>query len=150
MVKWQEQLRVTQHDWGQVLQAWDKGVGIPLVVALPSALSGADQAEVARHIKDAWEKIPNGDYIGSMTSSRKALELLRKLSGVTNMPPKPVDRDARQRVHAILDSLFSLASAPLHTDPVIANFVPERTHAVTTVATTAALAQQIFAQLAQP
>ncbi len=149
MVKWQEQLRVSQETWGKVLSVWDRGVGIPLVVALPSSLAGADQVDVVRNIKDAWEKINGADYLGSMTSSRKALEILRRLSPATSPLPKPNERDVRQRIHAIVESLFSLASAPLHTDPVVNNFVPERTHAITAVAGAAAMAQQVFSQLAK-
>jgi len=147
-LQWQDQLQVTQHLWGHVLQQWERGVGIPLVLPLPEVSPDARRSEVVRCVRDAWQKVDGADFPGSIAASRKALELLRDISPSTQpLPAAAKDRDVDQRVRAVLDALFSLASAPAHVDGPTKNFQPQRGDAVAVVAATAAIAQQIFAQL---
>lgn len=40
------------------------------------------------------------------------------------LPKVPKERDPLQRIHAVIEALFSLASASQHTDPPIKDFVP--------------------------
>lgn len=47
----------------------------------------------------------------------------------------------------MLDALFGLASAAMHTEPPIKDFVPMRADAVALAAGTASVSQQIFAWL---
>lgn len=144
----QDQLRVSQHDWGQVLEQWGRGVGIPIVVPIAATEPSPERAEIVRYLREARTKIDRADYDGSFTESRKALELLRALSPATTpIERNPQDRDAPQRIHAVIDALFSLASAALHTEPPIKNFEPNRADAVSLAAGTASVAQQVFAWL---
>lgn len=144
----QDRLRIEQHDWAVVLERWGRGVGIPVLVPIAGLETSPQRAEVVRHIKEARQKIDGGDYLGSFTESRMALELLRGLSTATLPLPKDAkERDPLQRIHAVIEALFSLASAPLHTDPPIKNFVPMRADAVAVAAGTASVAQQLFAWL---
>jgi hypothetical protein len=141
-------LTVSRDMWGKVLQAWGRGVGIPLIVPLVATTPDAPQAEIVGHLRDAWAKADGADYSGSMTSSRKALELLRNLSPVDRPLPHSIkERTVDQRIHAVVDALHSLASASLHTDEPVKGFVPRRADAVGLAAATAALAQQMFARL---
>ena len=99
-------------------------------------------------MREARTKIDRADYDGSFTESRKALELLRALSPATTpIERNSQDRDAGQRIHAVIDAFFSLASAALHTDPSIKDFEPIRADAVALAAGTASVAQQVFAWL---
>lgn len=144
----QDRIPLSQHDWGQVLQRWERGVGIPVLVPLAAVEPSAERAEVIRHLKEATQKIDGADYPGSFTDARKALELLRGLSRATlPLPKDTTERDPLQRIHAVIDALFSLASASQHTDPPIKNFVPMRADAVAVTAGTASVAQQLFAWL---
>lgn len=52
---WQERMRVTQHDWGEVLRAWDRAASIPLVVPLPETDPHPDRAAIVRYLRDAAE-----------------------------------------------------------------------------------------------
>jgi hypothetical protein len=144
----QDRLPVTQHDWGTVLERWGRGVGIPIVVPIAAVEPNPLRAEVVQHLRDARQRIDGADYSGSFAEARKALELLRGLSPAAIPLPKDAkERDPLQRIHAVIDALFNLASASLHTDPPIKNFVPIRADAVAVVAGTASVAQQVFAWL---
>lgn len=110
-----------------------------------------DRAALIRHLKQARQKVDGADYTGSLAEARKALELLRRLSRATTPLPRGAkERDALQRIHAVIEALFSLASASLHTDPPIKDFIPTRADAVALVAGTASVAQQVFAGLDKP
>jgi hypothetical protein len=147
----QDRLRVSQHAWGQVLEQWGRGVGIPIVVPLAALEPDPDRAEVIRHLREARQKIDGADYPGSFAEARKALELLRGLSAATTPLPKdPKERDPCQRIHAVVEALFNLASASMHTDPPIKDFAPMRADAVAVAAGTASIAQQVFAWLDKP
>lgn len=144
----EERIRITQADWATVLQSWGRGVGILVLVPIAATEPNADRAEVVRHLSAARQKIDGGDYPGSFTESRLALELLRKLSPAKQPLPKdPKERDPLQRVHAIVEALYSLGSAPLHTDAPIKDFSPMRADAIALVAGAASAAQQVFAWL---
>ncbi len=139
------QMRVTQHDWGEVLQQWNRAASVPLVVPLPETNPHPDRAAIVRHLRDAWQKVDGADYSGSIAEARKSLELLRKLSPAERPLPGGVkQRDVDQRHHAVIDALFDLASAPAHTDPAVQGYEATRHDAVTIVAGTAALAQRLF------
>ena len=145
---WQDQLRVSQNDWGQVLVRWERGVNIPLIVPLPELHPAQNRADIVRHLRTAQQKIDGGDYSGAIAEARKALELLRELSpAIRPLPKSPPERDALQRIHAVIDALYSLASAPPHVDEAVKNFEPMRADAVMLVASTAAATQEIFAHL---
>jgi len=151
IITFQEQLEVSQHDWGQVLQQWGRGVGIPLVLPLVEVSSDPQRADVGRHLRDAWKKVDGADYSGSIAAARKAMDLLRGLSPATQpLPRVPKDRDIDQRIHAVLDALVSFASASPHVEDPIKSFQPQRSDAVAATAATVALAQQIFARLKRP
>jgi len=144
----QDTIRVSQYDWGQVLERWERGVGIPIVLPLAAVEPRGDRAEIVRHLKDARQKIDGADYAGSFASSRKALELLRGLSPATTPVPKEAkDRDVLQRIHAVIDALFSLASASPHADGPIKDFEPMRADAVALAGATASVTQEVFAHL---
>jgi hypothetical protein len=147
ILKWQEMLFVTQADWAEVLHRWERGVSIPLVVPLPEAHPGEVRSELVQYLRKARQKIDSADYSGSIAESRKALELLRTISPAQTPLPKPEERDVSQRLRAIIDALFSLASADPHTDPPVKNYVPSRGDAVLLVAGSAAVAQDVFARL---
>jgi hypothetical protein len=141
-----DHLRVSQEAWGRVLQDWDRGIGIPLIVPLVELMPSAERAEIVGHLRDAWRKVDGADYPGSLAASRKALELLRKISTAQGALPPPRERTVDQRIHAILSALHDLASASLHTDAPIKGFLPLRADAVAVVAATAALVQEVFAR----
>lgn len=86
------------------------------------------------------------NYLGSFAKSRQALELLRRMSPAELPLPKyPKERDPCQRIHAVVDALCVLASAPFHTDVPVQNFVPARADAVSVVGASASIAQEVFA-----
>jgi hypothetical protein len=144
----QDRLQVKQAEWATVLERWGRGVGIPVVVPIAALEPNAQRAEIVSHLRDGRQKIDGADYVGAMTEARKALELLRGLSGASTPLPKDTrERDPAQRIHAVIEALFSMASASLHTDPPIKSFVPMRADAVAVVAGTASVAQQVFAWL---
>ncbi len=144
----QDTIRVPQHDWGQVLERWDRGVGIPIVLPLAATEPDPIRSEIVRHLKDARQKIDAADYGGSVVSSRKALEFLRELSpAMTPIPRAAKEQDVLQRIHAVIDALFSLASASLHVDGPNKDFEPMRADAVGLAGATASIAQEVFAHL---
>lgn len=144
----QDTIRVSQHDWGQVLERWERGVGIPIVLPLAATEPDPTRSEIVRHLKDARQKIDGADYAGSVACSRKALELLRGLSPATTPVPKDAKgRDVLQRIHTVIDALFSLASASPHVDGPIKDFEPMRADAVGLAGATASVAQEVFAHL---
>jgi len=144
----QDRVQVKQSEWAAVLERWGRGVGIPVLVPIAAVEPNAERAEVVRRLRHARQKIDGADYQGSFAETRKALELLRGLSQASlPLPRDPKERDPLQRIHAVIESLFSLASAPLHTDPPIKDFVPMRADAVAVAAGTASITQQVFAWL---
>lgn len=146
----QDTIRVSQYDWGKVLERWERGVGIPIVLPLTSIDASAERAEIVRHLRDARQRIDAADYAGSFACSRKSLELLRGLSPATiPMPKEAKDRDVLQRIHVVIDALFNLASASPHVDGPIKDFEPMRADAVALAGATASVAQEVFAHLAK-
>lgn len=144
----QDRLQIRQHDWSAVLERWGRGVAIPVLVPLADLEPSPQRAEVVQHLKAARQKIDGADYPGSFAESRKALELLRGLSPASlPLPKDPKDRDPLQRIHTVVDALYALASASLHTDAPVKNFVPLRADAVALAAGTASVAQELFAWL---
>ncbi|MCL4433981.1 MAG: hypothetical protein M1399_04325 [Actinobacteria bacterium] len=146
----QQILKITRDHWAQqVLQRWNRGVGIPIVISLPEVFLSEDRANIARFLKEAWQKIDGGDYQGAFMDARKSIELIRKL---LNSPEQPIpdsknDRDINQRLHAVSQALFGFASAAVHSDEAILDYLPSREDAVALVGSTAALAQAVFARL---
>lgn len=144
----QDRIAVEQSDWAKVLERWERGTGISIVLPLAEIDPHATRADIVRHIRDARQKIDGADYAGSVASARKALELLRELSPVAiPIPGVPKDRDVSQRVHAVIDALFSLASASAHEDGPVKNYEPTRSDAVTLAGATASVAQNVFSRL---
>ena len=144
----QDEIRISQYDWGQVLESWDRGVGIPIVVPLTALEPDPKRAEIVRHLKDARQKIDGADYAGSFACSRKALELLRGLSRVKNsLSNNPKDRDALERINAVIQALFNLASASAHVDGETKGFEPTRADAVGLAGATASIVQEVFAHI---
>jgi hypothetical protein len=60
----QDRIRIAQHEWNQVLERWERGVGIPVLVPLAATEPNPQRAEVVRHLKEARQKIDRGDYPG--------------------------------------------------------------------------------------
>ena len=146
----QDTIRVSQNAWGLVLERWERGFGIPIVLPLAAVEPNAERAEIVRYLKDARQKIDGGDYEGSFACSRKALELLRGLSLAkteTPIPKESKERDVVQRIHVVIDALFNLASASLHVDGPTKSFEPMRADAVALAGASASLAQEVFARL---
>lgn len=142
----EDKLQIRQHEWISVLEQWGRGVGIPVLIPLAASEPSPTRTAVVQHLRTARQKIDEGDYLGSFAESRKALELLRGMSPAKlPLPKDPKERDPCQRIHAVVDALYVLASAPLHTDVPVQNFVPARADAVSVVATSASLAQEVFA-----
>lgn len=144
----QSRLQVNRADWGAVLQQWNRGVGIPIVVSLPEVTIGPDRASIARFLKEAWQKIDGGDYQGAFVAARKSIELLRKVSPASQpIPPNVKDQNVEQRLHRVVQSLFDLASAEPHADGATRAYVPNREDAVALVGASAALTQCLFARM---
>jgi hypothetical protein len=144
----EDRLQVSQDDWGKVLESWQRGVGIPILLPLTSTEPNPELAEVVRHLREARQFVDGGDYSGSCASSRKALELLRKLSpAVTPIPTMVNERDVNQRIRRVIDALFEFASTPAHVDGAGKDYKPTRSDAVALAGATASVAQQVFAQI---
>lgn len=130
-----------------VLQQWGRGIGITVLVPIAASDLNPERAQIVEHLRLARVKIDGADYTGSIACGRKALEVLRRLfAHVVPLPP-PRDRDPLQRIFAVVESLFSFASAPAHTDEPIEDFTPTRADAVAVLGCTASVAQQVFAWL---
>ena len=144
----QDPLRISQADWSAVLEGWERGVGFTILVPIAATEPNVDRAEVVRHIRSARQKIDGGDYTGSFTESRLALELLRKLTpAALPLPRNSRDRTPPQRIRAVLEALYDIGSMTQHTDPAIKEFSPVRADAVGLAAGTASIAQQVYALL---
>lgn len=144
----QDRLSISEHDWAQVLQRWERGMGVSVLVPLPATEPNVERAGVVRRLTTARQKLDGGDYQGVFIECRQALELLRGLSPAARPLPKDFKKqDAAQRIHAVLDSLHVLASAAFHADDPIKDFVPARADAVSLIGATASVAQQVFAWL---
>ena len=142
----QDRYDVEELEWGTVLQQWRRGVGVPIVVSIPQALAGVRTSEVARLLKESWQKINAGEFPASIIESRKAIELLR-LIDPSAVASKIADRTVDDRINNVLDALFQLASSPTHADGATANFVPERTDAVAVAGAAAAMASAVFRRI---
>jgi hypothetical protein len=91
----QDTIRVSQNDWAQVLERWERGVGITVLLPLAAVEPDPERAKIVRHLKEARQKIDGADYAGSFASSRKALESLRKLGPFASTGPTVLkQRDA--------------------------------------------------------
>lgn len=144
----QDSLLVPASEWTRALETWGRGVGIPILVPLLATEPDPQRRDIVRHLKSARQAIDRGDYPAAIADARKALELLRDVSPATRPLPKEVtQRDVGQRVHAVLQALFDLASAPAHAGEPVKDFVPARADATAVVAGTASVAQQVFARL---
>lgn len=144
-------LQVKRADWGAVLQQWNRGVGIPIVVSLPETTVDPDRSRIAAFLREAWQKVDGGNYQGAFEATRKSVELLRNLSPATQpIPPVVKNQTVEQRLHRVVQSLFDLASAEPHADGAAAGYVPSREDAVALVGASAALTQCFFARRKSP
>ena len=144
----QDNLFVKQAAWATVLERWERGVAVPILLPLAATDPHPQRAEIVRHVQEAWQKVDGADYAGSFASSRKALELLRAISPATTPLPRDLkDRDYPQRLHGVIDALFGLASASPHVDGPTKDFEPKRADAVALAGATASVAQDVFAWL---
>jgi hypothetical protein len=143
----QQNYYVEELEWAAVLNQWRRGVGVPIVVSIPQPLTGGRTSEIVGLIVSSWRKINDGDYQSAIIETRKAVELLRKIDPSANLPPKATDRTVDDRVNAVLDALFALASSPTHADGATANFIPERSDAVAVAGAAAAMANAVFRRI---
>jgi hypothetical protein len=143
----QDRYEVTELEWGQVLQQWRRGIGVPIVVSLPHAIGSDRTSEITRLLQQAWEKINAGDFSGAIIEARKATELLRLIDPSANLPARATDRTVDDRVNAVLDALFQLASSPTHADGATANFIPERSDAIAVAGAAVAMANAVFRRI---
>lgn len=147
----QRDFRVSLDRWGSVLEQWGRGVGIPVLVPLPALEPDEERTRVVRLLREARQELDGGKYTGSVTSSRMALEilhdLLKRLAPGDAPPPDKKRRDVAERMKAVLVALHDLASAAVHTNEPIRDWVPSRADAVALAGATASLAQQVFALL---
>lgn len=144
----QQRLQITPSEWAQVLERWEMGASVHVLVPLPELDPNPDRAQIVRLLKEARQKIDGGDYEGSLSNARKALELLRTLlASALPLPSTAKNRDMSQRTYVVVDSLFQLASASQHVDGATRHYSPIRADAVAVVGATASLAQQVFVQL---
>lgn len=142
---WQEEHRVTREQWLSVLASWGVGVAVPLGVAIPGQLIGPDRLTVVKELHDGVVRLHSGDVTGSLTASRKAVELLRTMIADPEPLPKSIkERTAGQRRIALAQALFDLTSAAVHPDPVVRDERWTREDALLAVAAAAALAQRVF------
>jgi hypothetical protein len=141
----QDMLPVTATDWVAVLERWGAGAAVTVLVPLDMADPVPARAEIVAHLQLAREKIGRGDYTGSIAEARQALELLRGFRTVIGpLPRVPKDRDPLERIYAMVDALYSFASASGHPDPPVKDFAPERPDAIAVVAGAASVTQQLF------
>lgn len=148
MLRDQSMLEIKRADWGTVLQQWGRGVGIPVVVALPEVTVHPVRANIVRFLKEAWQKVDGGDYQGAFVATRKSVELVRELSTATKPIPQQVrEQDVDQRLYRVIQALFDLASAEPHADGPTCGYVPSREDAVALVGAAAALTQCVFARM---
>lgn len=146
----QDRMIVTEYDWSIVLEQWGTGIAVPIYVPLPATEPDPDRVQLVEHLRTALKKISQRDYQGAVIEVRMSLEMLRSLSPADMPIPKDkTQRSVDQRTLVLVQDLFDLASATLHTDSAIKNYSPTRTDAVTLTAATASFTQQIFSRLDQ-
>lgn len=148
-------IRIDSHQWAtNVLEPWQLGAAVSLVVALPSAATDEHRAVVAR-LATARQRLTAGkpdDLKASISASREAVELLRAMRPAT-VNSSAQKRDLAEREAVILDkmkdlaqALFSYDSAASHTDPHLRDIAWSRENAVLALGTAVSLAQLIFAR----
>lgn len=141
----EENLTVSREDWNMVLHRWGLGVAVPLGVPLPDVMPGANRVAVVQDLRDAVERMNGGDYLGSITATRKAVEGLREISPAElPLPKSSKERSGEQRRHALLDALYDLTSAAVHSDGPSRDERWTRRDTLLALATAAALAQRLF------
>ena len=147
------QLVIKAHDWARdVLQPWQQAAAVSVVVALPQGGATDEHRTIVNRLAEAKRQLGAGEWKASISVSREACELLRKMR-----PPvihdRAQDRDLAEREAAILDSvvkltdsLFAYESAASHPDPHLRDITWNRQNAVLVLGTTASVAQLIFAR----
>ncbi|HUZ39950.1 MAG TPA: hypothetical protein VMU68_00960 [Acidimicrobiales bacterium] len=146
----QTPIKVEQSDWLKVLERWERGVGITILLPLPEVDASPERAEIVKYLRDANQKIDGANYEGSIASSRMALDALREYGLLAGTyPSTPKERNVPQRIRAVVDALHGLASAAPHIDPVVKEYTPSRADAVAIVGATISVAHEAFALISE-
>ncbi len=142
----QKNVKVEQSDWAKVLERWNRGVGITVLLPLPEADGSPERAEIVKYLREARQKIDDANYADSIASSRMALDALRKFGPLNvTIPNVSMERNVAQRIRAVVDALHSLASAGPHIDPSVKSYRPSRADAVAMAGATLSIAHEAFA-----
>lgn len=141
----QTPIKIEQSDWAKVLERWNRGVGITVLLPLPEVDVSPERAEIVQYLREARQKIDGANYADSIASSRMALDELRSFGPLAvTVPNVPKERDVAQRIRAVVDALHSLASAAPHIDSSVKNYRPSRSDAVAMVGATMSIAHEVF------
>jgi hypothetical protein len=104
---------IRAHDWVQnVLEPWQQATAVSLVLPLPQAATTDEYRTIVARLASARHDIDDGQWKPSISATREAFELLRRMRlAVVNT--KAQDRTLAEREGAILDRLADFAQAPV-------------------------------------
>jgi hypothetical protein len=143
---------IKAHDWAlNVLEQWQQAAAVSLVIPLPQSGATDEHRTIVARLATARQEIDQGHWKPSISATREAVELLRKMRPDT-ITPKAQDRVLGEREAAILDrlaafihALFDYESAASHPDPHLRSIAWSRENAMLALGSTASVAQLIFA-----
>jgi hypothetical protein len=143
---------IKKHDWAQkVLEPWQQATAVLLVIPLPQVGATDEHRTIVARLATARQELDNGHWKPSISATREAIELLRKMRPAA-IQAKAQDRALAEREAAILgrladfvQSLFDHDSAASHPDPHLRAIAWNRENAAMALGTAASVAQAIFA-----
>lgn len=136
-------VHIYRETWARLLT--QVGIGSSLAVVVPVPLGPGAGREIGDHLREAVRKINAGEYSDAVIEARKAIDVMRALSGEDEseraiVQIKSFERTLRQRLALVQSALHSLASPAAHGDPNATAIRWTRETALAAVAGIAALA----------
>jgi len=146
-----EQIIIKAHDWVRdVLEPWHQAVAVSLMLAIPQSGATAEHRALITRLSEARRHLDAGQWKASVTTSREAVDLLRKMRPAT-VNSKTQQRTLQERESEVLDrlndlvqALFAYDSAASHPDPHLRDIVWNRRYATLALGSATSLAQAIL------
>jgi hypothetical protein len=136
---YQDTITVLGEVWQRLLA--QSAAGTSLAVVVPVPLDKSTAGRVGRHLRDAIDKVNDGECGDAVTAARKAIDAMGRdwLSEKSVVDTQKEDRTLEQRLAMLRHALHALASPSAHSDDVAESIRWDREKALAVIAGVSAL-----------
>lgn len=133
-------ITVLSETWKRLLA--QSAAGMSLAVVVPVPLDKTAAGRVGRHLRDAIDKVNDGEYGDAVLAARRAIDAMGRdwQSEKSIVGTVKEDRSLEQRLAMLRHALHALASPSAHSDDIAESIQWDREKALAVIAGVSALA----------